>query len=67
MTKKELNEQLLFFNPEIVFAGTPGGIKLLMCIDAFNNHIDWSVQEGNKYTDFQDFDAARDYFLNVTK
>lgn len=67
MTKKELNEQLLFFNQEIVFVGTSSGIKLLMCVDAFNNHIDWSVQEGDKYTEFQDFDAARDYFLKVTK
>ena len=28
MTKEELNERLLFFNHEIVFDGTPGGIKL---------------------------------------
>lgn len=67
MTKEELNKQLLYFEPEIVFAGTPGGIKLLMCVDAFNNHIDWWVQEGDhQYTKFQDFDAARDYFLKVT-
>ena len=67
MTQKELNEQLLFFNPEIVFAETPGGIKLLMCVDAFNDHIGWSVQEGDKYTDFQDFEAASDHFLKVIK
>ena len=28
MTKRELDERFLFFNPEIVFDGTPGGIKL---------------------------------------
>lgn len=39
MTQKEPNEQLLFFNPEIVFAETPGGIKPLVCVDAFNDHI----------------------------
>ena len=39
-------ENLLFFNPEIVFDGTTGGIKLLMTIDAFNGHINWVVQEG---------------------
>ena len=39
MTKRELDERFLFFNPEIVFDGTPGGIKLLMEVDAFNGHI----------------------------
>ena len=47
MTKRELDERLLFFNPEIVFDGTSGGIKLLMEVDAFNGHINWSVQEGD--------------------
>ena len=28
MTKKKLDERFLFFKPEIVFDGTPGGIKL---------------------------------------
>ena len=36
MTKRELDEKFLFFNPEIVFDGTIGGIKLLMTVDAFN-------------------------------
>lgn len=31
VTKQELREQLLFFNPEIIFAGTPGGLELLLC------------------------------------
>ena len=66
MTKEELNERLLFFNPEIVFDGTLGGIKLLMTVDAFNEHINWSVQEGDHYTDFNDFEEARDYYLKVT-
>ena len=66
MTKRELDERLLFFNPEIVFDGTPGRIKLLMTVDAFNEHINWSVQEGDHYTDFKDFGEARDYYLKVT-
>ena len=66
MTKRELDERLLFFNPEIVFDGTLGGIKLLMTVDAFNEHINWSVQEGSHYTDFVDFEEARDYYLKVT-
>ena len=57
MTKRELDERLLFFNPEIVF---DGGIKLLMTVDAFNGHINWVVQEGDHYTDFKDFDEARE-------
>lgn len=39
MTKRELDERFLFFNPEIIFEGTPGGIKLIMTVDAFNGHI----------------------------
>lgn len=66
MTKRELDERFLFFNPEIVFDGTPDGIKLLMTVDAFNGHIIWEVQEGNHYTDFEDFVEARDYYLKVT-
>ena len=67
MTKRELDERFLFFNPEIVFDETPGGInKLLMEVDAFNGHINWSVQEGDRYTDFKDFEEARDYYLKVT-
>ena len=65
MTKRELDERFLFFNPEIVFDGTPGGIKLLMEADAFNGHINWSVQERHHYTDFNDFGEARDYYLKV--
>lgn len=66
MTKEEeLNQRLLFFNPEIIFDGTPGGIKLLMEVDAFNGHINWAVKEGNHYTDFEDYDEARDYYLEV--
>ena len=49
-----------------VFDGTPGGIKLLITVDAFNGHINWSVQEGDHYTDFKDFEEARDYYLKVT-
>ena len=66
MTKRELDERLLFFNPEIVFDGTSGSIQLLMEVDAFNGNINWSVQEGDHYTDFKDFEEARDYYLKVT-
>ena len=65
MTKIDLNERFLFFKPEIIFDGTPGGIKLLMEVDAFNGHINWEVQEGDRYTDFNDFEEARDYYLKV--
>lgn len=65
MTKRELDERLLFFKPEIVFDGTIGGIKLIMTVDTFNGHINWEVQEGDHYTCFEDFDKARDYYLEV--
>lgn len=65
MTKRELDERLLFFYPEIVFDGTTGGIKLLMLVDAFNGHINWSVQEGDHYIDFIDYEEARDYYLET--
>ena len=66
MTKRELDERFLFFKPEIVFDGTIGGIKLLMTVDAFNGHINCSVQEGDHYTDFVNYEEARDYYLKVT-
>lgn len=66
MTKRELDERFLFFNPEIVFDGAPDGIKLIMEVDAINGHINWIVQEGDHYTDFNDFGEARDYYLKVT-
>ena len=65
MTKELLNEKLLSFNPEIVFDETTGGIKLIMTVDAFNEHINWSVEEDGYYTDFADFYGARDYYLEV--
>ena len=65
MTKRELDERFLFFKPEIVFDETHGGIKLLMEVDAFNGHINWSVQKDNNYTDFNDFGEARDYYLKA--
>ena len=43
MTNREIDERLLLFNPEIVFYGTASGIKILMEVDAFNGHINWSV------------------------
>lgn len=65
MTKRELDEKLLFFSPEIIFDGAIDVIKLLMTVDAFNGHINWSLQEGNHYTDFMDYENARDYYLKV--
>lgn len=65
MTKRELDEKLLFFSPEIIFDEAIDGIKLLMTVDAFNGHINWSLQEGNHYTDFMDYENARDYYLKV--
>ena len=65
MTKRELDERFLFFKPEIVFDGTSDGIKLLMTVDAFNVHINWEVQEGDHYTDFVDYEEARDYYLEA--
>ena len=65
MTKRELDGRFLFFKPEIVFDGTIGGIKLLMEVDAFNEHINWEVQEGDHYTYFNDFEEARDYYLKA--
>ena len=56
---------MLLFNPEIVFDGTIGGIKLLMEVDNFNGHINWEVQEGDHYTDFVNYEEARDYYLEV--
>ena len=45
MTKEELNERLLFFNPEIVFDGTPGGIKLQqMCEKPTPLDVGWIAQ-----------------------
>ena len=58
MTRRELDEKLLFFNPEIVFDGTIGGIKLLMKVDVFNERINWEVQEGDHYTVFNDFESS---------
>ena len=66
MTKRELDERFLFFNPEIIFDETISSIKLLMEVYAFNGHINWSVQEVDLYTDSVDFEEARDYYLKVT-
>ena len=65
MIKRELDERFLFFKPEIVFDGTIGDIKLIMEVDNFNGHINWEVQEGDHYTDFVNYEEARDYYLEV--
>lgn len=66
ITKNELHERLLWFNPTVLFDGAVGGIKLLMEIDAFNGHINWCVEEGDHITDFINFNDAVDYYLKVT-
>ena len=63
MTETELNEQYLFFKPEIVFDRTIGGVELVFEVDIFNGHINWSVKQGDHYNDFFTFDEARDYYL----
>ena len=63
--KQELNQKLLFFNPEITLDGTVGGIKLVMSVDAFNGHINWCVYDGDYCTDFTDFHEARDYYVKA--
>lgn len=63
--KQELNQRLLFFNPEIIFDGTIGGIKLVMNIDTFNKLINWTVYEGDHCTRFQSFDEACDYYIKT--
>ena len=63
--KQELNQRLLFFNPEITFDGTIGGIKLAMKIDTSNKLINWTVYEGDHFTRFQSFDEACDYYVKA--
>ncbi len=63
--KEELDERLLFFNPEIIFADASGGIKLVMEVDAFNGHINWVVHEGDHCVEFDNFPDARDYYLTT--
>lgn len=63
MSKDELDRALLLFEPEILFAGTNGGVRLVMTVDAFNGHIYWSVAAGDHYCEFDSYEEARDYFL----
>lgn len=62
---KELNQRLLFFNPEITFDGMIGGVKLVMLVDAFNRHINWIVYEGDHCSEFSDFQEACAYYVKV--
>ena len=62
---KELNQKLLFFNPEITLDGTIGGVKLVMLVDAFNRHINWIVYEGDHCSEFSDFQEACAYYVKV--
>ena len=63
--KQELNQRLLFFNPEITFDGTIGGIKFVMIAEAFSNQINWVVYEGDHKKEFQNFDEACDYYIEM--
>lgn len=63
--KEELDKRLLFFNPEFIFAYAIGEIKLVMEVDAFNEHINWVVHEGDYCTEFDNFPDARDYYLKA--
>lgn len=63
MTKEELKRNILFTPHYHCIHGTIGGLKLCMEIDAFNNHINWIVAEGDHEKDFlDDLDAALDYY-----
>ena len=63
--RQQLENKLLYFNPEIVFDGTIGGIKLVMKVDSYSEQINWSVCEGDHYTEFSSFNEACDYYLNA--
>ena len=60
---KELNQRLLFFNPEITFHGTIGGIKLVMNVDPYNEQINWVVYEGDHCSEFNNFQEACAYYV----
>lgn len=66
VTKQELNQQLLFFNPEIIFAGTTGGLELVMQIEAADSRIKWKVRMGDQSYVFATFDEACDCYLGIT-
>ena len=66
VTKQELREQLLFFNPEIIFAGTMGRLELVMKIEAVDSRIKWKVRMGNQSYVFATFDEACDCYLGIT-
>lgn len=63
--KQQLKTKLLYFNPEIVFQGTIGGIKFVMQIDSYDEQINWSVYEGDHCTGFSNFNEACDYYLKA--
>lgn len=63
--RQQLENKLLYFNPEFVFDGTIGGIKLVMKVDLYSEQINWSVCEGDHYTEFSSFNEACDYYLKA--
>lgn len=62
---KELNQRLLFFNPEITIDGTIGGIKLVMKVDPYNEQIHWVVHEGDHCSEFNNFQEACAYYVKA--
>lgn len=62
---KELNQRLLFFNPEITFDGMIGGVKLVMKVNSYNEKIYWIVYEGDHYSEFSDFQEACAYYVKI--
>lgn len=61
-TKAKLDTELLLFRPEITFA-VAHDVRLVIEVDAFNGHLNWSVYEGDYVTDFNNYEDARDYFV----
>ena len=63
MSKDELDRALLTFQPEILFAGTNGGVRIVMIVDAWSGNIYWDVVAGDHHKQFDSYEEARDYFL----
>lgn len=63
MNKDELDRALLTFQPEVLFAATSGGVRLMIIVDAWNGTIYWDVVAGDHHKQFNSYDKARDYFL----
>ena len=63
--------QKLFFHlirlsTAFIFAGTPGGLELVMQIKAVDSRIKWKVRMGDQSYVFATFDEACDCYLGIT-